>query len=103
MRARVRVIAEALTARLRDAESSAPRQAPHLQSNRPRLARAPAPRHRVAYFGAMVETPVHDRAACAPGAHIDGPALIEEPESTLVVPPGWSAEVLGDGTFRLRT
>jgi N-methylhydantoinase A len=50
----------------------------------------------------MVDAPVHDRAACAPGARIDGPALIEEPESTLVVPPGWSAEVLHDGTVRLR-
>jgi N-methylhydantoinase A len=79
-----------------------PAPTPRAQAHTP-APRTPAPRHRAAFFGAMAEVPVHDRAACAPGARIDGPALIEEPESTLVVPSGWSAEVLGDGTVRLRT
>jgi N-methylhydantoinase A len=64
--------------------------------------RRPVSTRRVAYFGRLVDTPVHERAACAPGDRFDGPVLIEEPESTLVVPPGWAAEVLGDGTVRLR-
>jgi N-methylhydantoinase A len=69
--------------------------------------RAPDPspgrdRRRTAYFGGPVETPVHDRSACAPGARYAGPVLIEERESTLVVPPGWSAEVLADATIAMR-
>ncbi len=36
----------------------------------------------------FVDAPVFDRTAFAPGARIDGPALVEERESTVVVPPG---------------
>jgi len=36
-----------------------------------------------------------------PGTKIDGPALVELPESTLAVPPGWAGEVLDSGTIRL--
>ena len=36
-----------------------------------------------------------------PGAEITGPALVELPESTLAVPPGWAGEVLESGTIRL--
>jgi 5-oxoprolinase (ATP-hydrolysing) len=41
--------------------------------------------------GAWHETPIHDRASIS-GA-IDGPALIVEPVSTIVVEPGWRAEL----------
>ena len=37
----------------------------------------------------------------APGTEIEGPALVELPESTLAVPPGWAGEVLESGTIRL--
>ena len=46
---------------------------------------------RPAYFpvsGGFVPTPVLDRAALRPGDTVAGPALIEERESTLVLPPG---------------
>jgi N-methylhydantoinase A len=44
---------------------------------------------RPAWFdGGFVETAVHDRAALRPGETVLGPALIEERESTLVLPPG---------------
>jgi N-methylhydantoinase A len=36
-----------------------------------------------------------------PGTEIEGPALVELPESTLAVPPGWTGEVLASGTIRL--
>ena len=36
-----------------------------------------------------------------PGTKIEGPALVELPESTLAVPPGWAGEVLESGTIRL--
>ncbi|MDB5874467.1 MAG: hypothetical protein JWQ07_3909 [Ramlibacter sp.] len=47
--------------------------------------------HRPAYFadaGGYVETAVYDRYALKSGAEIEGPALIEEAESTCVVAPG---------------
>jgi N-methylhydantoinase A len=36
-----------------------------------------------------------------PGERVEGPALVELPESTLVVPPGWRGETLAAGTIRL--
>ena len=36
-----------------------------------------------------------------PGTEVEGPALIELPESTMAVPPGWAGEVLESGTIRL--
>jgi N-methylhydantoinase A len=38
----------------------------------------------------------------APGMALDGPALIALPSSTLLVPPGWTAEVDGHGTIAMR-
>ncbi len=52
----------------------------------------PLPRtHRSAYFpetGGYQQTPVYDRAVLPRGARIDGPAIVEERESTTVVWPG---------------
>ena len=39
------------------------------------------------------DTPLYDRDALAPGAHVSGPALILEPNATTVVEPGWRATV----------
>lgn len=58
-------------------------------SQRPRRVRA-------AYFpslGGFAETPVYDRYALRPGDRFEGPAVIEERESTLVVGPGQAVEV----------
>ncbi len=46
-----------------------------------------------------VHTPVYSRAALAAGSRFDGPAIIEERETTAVVRPGWSVEVATDGTI----
>jgi N-methylhydantoinase A len=41
------------------------------------------------YFGhGFVDTPVYDGTQLGPGASIDGPALVEEPFTVVVVPPG---------------
>jgi N-methylhydantoinase A len=40
-----------------------------------------------------VETPIHDRAALPAGARLEGPAIIEQLDSTVVVPPGVVAEI----------
>jgi N-methylhydantoinase A/oxoprolinase/acetone carboxylase beta subunit len=51
---------------------------------------------RPAYFpekGGYVETPVYDRYRLSPGVTLVGPAVIEERESTSVLPPGCGARV----------
>ncbi|HUP72340.1 MAG TPA: hydantoinase/oxoprolinase family protein [Acidimicrobiales bacterium] len=47
--------------------------------------------------GGFVATPVHQLGECRPGAPIVGPALLEAPESTVLVPPGWTAVVAPSG------
>jgi N-methylhydantoinase A len=54
---------------------------------------------RAAYFpaaGGYVDTPVYDRYALRPGGRFEGPAIVEERESTLVVMPGQAVEVAAD-------
>jgi N-methylhydantoinase A len=56
----------------------------------------PVKGHRRAYFPearGYVDTPVYDRYALAAGARLTGPALVEERESTTVLPPGAAASV----------
>ena len=36
----------------------------------------------------FVSTPVYDRYALVPGTQVVGPAIIEERESTALIPPG---------------
>jgi 5-oxoprolinase (ATP-hydrolysing) len=56
---------------------------------------APAPITTTRIFtgGEWRETPVFDRDAMAPGAKIDGPAIIKERTGTTVVEPGWQLVV----------
>ncbi|MGV8839454.1 MAG: hydantoinase B/oxoprolinase family protein [Bauldia sp.] len=67
-----------------------PRQVP-----RPLLAAPPDARETTRFFsaGAWHDAPVFLRADLAPGHALAGPALIIEPHQTIVVEPGWSAEV----------
>ncbi|MHC3437091.1 hydantoinase/oxoprolinase family protein [Natrialbaceae archaeon A-gly3] len=56
---------------------------------------------REAYFpgaGAR-ETAVYDRDRLEPGTTVSGPAVLEQAESTTVVPPTWVGDVLEDGTL----
>jgi N-methylhydantoinase A len=52
---------------------------------------------RAVYFGSSdaIEVPVFRRAALSPGAVLEGPAVIEEKTSTIVLYPGQSARVDG--------
>ena len=55
-----------------------------------------APETRPVIFSSEADaeaTPVFNRYQLPPGFSIDGPAIIEETESTTVVPPGWSLTV----------
>jgi N-methylhydantoinase A len=53
--------------------------------------------HREAVFGdeGAVRTAVYERDRLRPGARIEGPAIIEQLDSTVMVPPGDEAEVDG--------
>jgi len=58
--------------------------------------------HRDAYFpaaGGYVPTAVYDRYRLPVGATVDGPALVRERESTLVVPPAARCTVADDGSI----
>ncbi|MSP89207.1 MAG: hydantoinase/oxoprolinase family protein [Alphaproteobacteria bacterium] len=57
---------------------------------------------RPVYFpeaGRFVKCPVYDRFALKPGGKLRGPAVIEEPESTVVIGPGTSASIDRDGNL----
>ena len=41
----------------------------------------------------FTETPIYDRARLGGGARIEGPAVIEQTDTTVLVPPGASARV----------
>jgi N-methylhydantoinase A/oxoprolinase/acetone carboxylase beta subunit len=42
------------------------------------------------------------RGSPPPGYELEGPAVVELPESTLLVPSDWAGEVDDSGTVRLR-
>lgn len=48
---------------------------------------------------AAIDTPVYRRADLGAGARFDGPAVVEERETTAVIRPGWSVEVALDGSL----
>ncbi len=49
--------------------------------------------------GDPVDTAVYRRAELPVGASFDGPAIIEERETTSVIRPGWSVTIAGDGSI----
>ena len=58
-------------------------------------AAAPTPKAQTrAYFdGLWADVPVYAREALGQGATIDGPAILTETTGTVVVEPGWTAQV----------
>jgi len=58
-----------------------------------------------AYFGApgRLRTPIYAGAQLAPGWQITGPAIIEEPTTTIIVYPGMTARVSDSGNYILET
>ena len=43
--------------------------------------------------GGFVTTPVYDWRRCEPGLALEGPAIVEGPDATIVVPPAHRATV----------
>lgn len=65
---------------------------------------ASTPLARDCYFGGtgLVSTPIYKPEHLALGARISGPAIIEEPTTTLVVYPRMAAQVSGTGNYLLQ-
>ena len=59
------------------------------------------PRRAVRFGGDWVETLVWTRGGLGRGSRLSGPAIVEFPESTCVVPPGWEGRVHPTGTIVL--
>ncbi|MFC6825000.1 hydantoinase/oxoprolinase family protein [Halopelagius fulvigenes] len=52
-----------------------------------------------AFANGVHETPVYVRQRLTPEGSIEGPAIIEGDESTIVVPPAWNVKVRDDGAL----
>jgi N-methylhydantoinase A len=51
-------------------------------------------RRRPCFFkGKFVDTPIYDGALLSPGSSIQGHAIVEEPTSTIVIPPGFTCTI----------
>jgi len=74
------------------------------ETERPLAEGTPAPLAQVDLYanGKWRKVPLHDRDAMRPGQRISGPALIVERNSTVVVEPGWNAEMNAYGHLLLR-
>jgi len=93
--------AEVITWRVR---ASGPKDEVSVASMRGRAQAVRNPRKgsRPVFFaeaGGFVDTPVYDHYALAPGVVVQGPAIVEQRESTVVVGPGASASL--DARFNL--
>ncbi|MFQ5825810.1 MAG: hydantoinase/oxoprolinase family protein [Dehalococcoidia bacterium] len=61
--------------------------------------------HRPVYFQELqgwTECPIYERTVLPPGYRLEGPAILEEHTSTVVVPPGFQGEVDGCGNILLQ-
>jgi N-methylhydantoinase A len=58
---------------------------------------------RQAYFApaGFVATPVYQRDGLPLGAALPGPAIVEQPDTTTVIPPGWTARAEESGSLRI--
>src|SRR6185369_4861684 len=52
--------------------------------------------------GSWHDAPLHERDAMAAGDHVAGPAIISEATGTIVIEPGWQAEMAPLGHILLR-
>jgi N-methylhydantoinase A len=80
--------------------ATVPREEPELSGASPRWDGSPR-RRRACVDGGWRELDVHDRGALGVGSELQGPAVVEFAESTLLVRPGWRATVDEIGTLNL--
>jgi N-methylhydantoinase A len=63
---------------------------------------SPRARRRIWLDGRPTEARVYDRSALGRGARIEGPAIVEQPDTTVLVPGGHVGEVERFGNLLLR-
>ncbi len=85
----------------------ATQRVPRLETPAPRAAERREVRKgaRAAYFpaaGGFTDVAVYLRELAVPDQTFEGPCLIEEPETTVVVPPSWTAAIETGGNLVLR-
>lgn len=71
-------------------------------SEPPRSEIPPSATAEITMNGSCRETPVYRREVLRTGEGIDGPAVISEPNSTIVIEPGWRAEIGASGILLQR-
>jgi N-methylhydantoinase A len=77
---------------------------PHLRRTRDSQTAMTGAAHRQVYFsevGGFIDTPVYLRASLSDSGAVAGPAIIEEMDSTTVVPPQFVARVDEHGNLRI--
>jgi N-methylhydantoinase A len=83
---------------------SGKRAAPHLAVATDGKDDAVQPPRQVHFRGhGFVSAAVYRRYSLAGGARLDGPCVIEEPGSTILVEPGMTVDVLPDGQLIIQT
>jgi N-methylhydantoinase A len=80
--------------------ATVPVSRPKLEETRGRQA-GPSDTRRANFDGEWMDVPVFDRRVMRAGATLEGPALVEFPEATSVVRPGWRGAVDELGTLVL--
>jgi N-methylhydantoinase A len=80
--------------------ATAPRDKPDLYGAAPRRGGDPS-RRRARLDDGWQEVDVYERALLGVGSELQGPAVVEFAESTLLVRPGWRASVDEVGTLDL--
>src|SRR5262249_39711049 len=58
-------------------------------------------RRRRVWLDGEIDAPVYLGDSLAAGQHVGGPAIVEEPTTTVVVYPGWSLTVTATGDYLL--
>jgi N-methylhydantoinase A len=51
--------------------------------------------------GGFVEARIYERSRIEPGTRLEGPAIVEQADTTTLIEPGWQAEVDGGGSLAL--
>jgi N-methylhydantoinase A len=76
---------------------------PHLRPRHPRAGEGLASDHTIAYFreAGAIEVPRFDGSSLSPESRVEGPAIIREPATTVVLYPGSSATVTKLGNYLL--
>jgi N-methylhydantoinase A len=74
---------------------------PRLPPHRPNESPVPRERRLVRFRGAAVDTTVYARDDLGPGTELAGPLVVEQLDSTTVVPPSWLLRVDAHGNLRL--